>query len=206
MEYVEDCPLCHIREDNDVASIGSRVLYSTDNIFVAVDISPLCVGHLLIITKSHYFNFYELPKTIKEDVKIVMEKIRLLFQEVYHSDTLFFEHGSLKSGKAGASIDHAHLHAIPFSLNIENIIKDLGTSISCDILSSDYSKDFSYLYIETKDYHFVYPVDELPSQYLRKLLGEKLGNKKYDWRSSYLKEDSLNRVEKTYSDLKGKIK
>lgn len=204
--YVEECPLCHITTDKDVASIGSRVLYSTDHLYVAVDISPLCIGHILIITKSHYFNFYELPKEVKEETKGIMKKIKVLFKEVYHSDTLFFEHGSLQSGKAGASVDHAHLHAIPFSCNLEEILEKLENPIFGDILSSDYSKDFSYLYLENVNAKHLYKVDELPSQYLRKLLGEKIGNKEYNWRSHYLTKDSLERVEQTYSDLKGKIK
>lgn len=206
MKYIEDCPLCHITNDKDVASVGSRVLYSTENLYVAVDISPLCIGHILIITKSHYFNFYELPKEMKEETKKIIEKIRVLFQEVYHSDTLFFEHGSLQSGKAGASIDHAHLHAIPFFGNLEKILEELGKPIFCDILSSDFSKNFSYLYIENLKFKYLYKVDELPSQYLRKLLGKKIGNQKYDWRSHYLTKDSLERVEQTYLDLEGKIK
>lgn len=206
MRFVKDCPLCHITRDKDVASIGSRVLYSTDNLYIAVDISPLCLGHILLITKSHYFNFYELPKEIKEETKIIMKKIRTLFKKIYHSDTLFFEHGSLKSGKAGASVDHAHLHAIPLSFNFESVVEEVGHPIPCDILSSDFSKDFSYLYMENLEFKYIYKVDELPSQYLRKLLGEKIANQEYNWRAYYLTQGSLDRVEQTYSDLKGKIK
>lgn len=206
MEALKDCPLCQICESQDVASVASRILYSDDKLYVAVDISPLCVGHILIITKEHYFNFYETSKEIKETTKIIMEKIRILFQEIYHSDALFFEHGSLQSGKAGASIDHAHLHVLPFSYDIESILKKLGNPVSCDIFSSEYSKNLSYLYIEIKNRKFLYPVDELPSQYLRNLIGKQLVNPNYDWRKYYLTEDSLERVETTYSTLKGKIK
>lgn len=54
MEYSKDCPFC----------MNTR--FKNNNIYVQVYISPLCRGHILIITKEHYLNFYETPDGIKK--------------------------------------------------------------------------------------------------------------------------------------------
>lgn len=207
MEKINNCPLCYANDESDVISIGKRVLYRGKYIYVAVDIAPLTLGHLLIITNDHYFNFYETSKEIKEETIKVKEIIQRLFQEIYHKETIFFEHGSTKSGEAGASIDHAHLHVMPCNFNIkENLDTLLGQSISCDILKEQFSNEFSYIYLEDSNHNVIYKVEKLPSQYLRKLVGEKLENTNYDWHINSKKTDSLNLLEQTYNDLKDKTK
>lgn len=207
MRYLEECELCHANDKNDVVSIGKRVLYRGKYIYVAVDISPLTLGHLLIITNDHYFNFYETESVIKEETIQIKEIIKNIFQDIYHSETLFFEHGSTTSGTAGSSIDHAHLHAIPCKMDLKEVLdKTLGASIECDIFSKQFSNEFSYLYLEDSNKKVIYKVDKLPSQYLRKIVGEKLGNDNYDWRKYCKTSSSLSLLEQTYLDLKDKIK
>lgn len=52
------------------------ILFENNDIYVRVDISPLCLGHVLIITNKHYLNFFELPKEIKIQVSKLKEKIK----------------------------------------------------------------------------------------------------------------------------------
>lgn len=207
MKYEKECSLCHANDIADIVSIGKRVLYRGKYIYVAVDISPLCIGHLLIITNEHYFNFYETEEEIKKETKKVKEIIKNIFQNVYHSETLFFEHGSAVSGKAGSSVDHAHLHAIPCNIDMKDTLDNLlGKSIECDIFSKQYHNEFSYVYLEAFRQRSIYQVDKLPSQYLRKIVGEKLGNYLYDWHENCKTPISLKKLEQTYSDLLDKIK
>ncbi len=207
MRYLERCELCHANDKSDTVSIGKRVLYRGKYIYVAVDIAPLCIGHLLIITKEHYFNFYETGEVIKEETEKIKGIIKNIFQKIYHSETLFFEHGSAIPGEAGSSVDHAHLHAIPCKIDLKNILDNLlGNSIECDIFSKNYHNEFSYIYLEDINKKVIYKVDKLPSQYLRKTVGEKLNNNNYDWRMYCKSLASLQMLEQTYIDLKGKIK
>ncbi len=207
MKYLESCQLCHANDKSDRVSIGKRVLYSGNYNYVAVDISPLCVGHLLIITNEHYFNYYETPKEVKEEADKLKRKIEILFRELYHSNTIFFEHGSSKPNEAGSSVDHAHLHAIPTDILLKSDLDSLlGESKECDIFSKNYHNEFSYIYLEELKKRIIYRVGKLPSQYLRKVVGEKMGNVNYDWRIYCKCENSLQILEQTYKDLKDKIK
>lgn len=80
MEYSKDCPFCmNTRfKNNKLVNLPSEecILFENNNIYVQVDISPLCRGHILIITKEHYLNFYETSDEIKNDTRKVMNSIK----------------------------------------------------------------------------------------------------------------------------------
>lgn len=211
MEYSKDCPFCmNTRfKNNKLVNLPSEecILFENNNIYVQVDISPLCRGHILIITKEHYLNFYETPDGIKKDTKKIMNTIIKLYRELYNSDTLFFEHGSAKSGYAGASIDHAHLHCVPYNNSINNDLdKLLGKAIECDIFAhSTFKNEFSYIYTENSNNKKIYKVEKLPSQFLRKLMSEKINDGKYLWQEKCITNDSIDTLNQTINDLKYKI-
>ena len=116
MIFSNECPFCSSTRyiNNRLVNLPAEeaILFENNDLYVRVDISPLCLGHILIITNKHYLNFFEIPKEIKEEVIILKDKIKEIYKQIYNTDVLFFEHGSAKSGYAGASIDHAHLHCI----------------------------------------------------------------------------------------------
>ncbi len=213
MEYSKECPFCKDTRFNNNRLVNlpteDSILFENDTIYVQVDISPLCLGHILIITNKHYLNFFETSNEIKKDVIKLKENIKKVYKEVYNSDVLFFEHGSAKPGYAGASIDHAHLHCIPYKFDIKKALNDtLGNSIECDILSSScqFNNKFSYIYLESsQDSKILYKVEKLPSQFLRRLVSEKLGNHNYLWQEKCTTVDSITNLEQTILDLKNKI-
>lgn len=196
-------------KNNKLVNLPSEecILFENNNIYVQEDISPLCRGHILIITKEHYLNFYETPDGIKKDTKKIMNTIIKLYRELYNSDTLFFEHGSAKSGYAGASIDHAHLHCVPYNNSINNDLdKLLGKAIECDIIAhSTFKNEFSYIYTENSNNKKIYKVEKLPSQFLRKLMSEKINDGKYLWQEKCITNDSIDTLNQTINDLKNKI-
>ena len=212
MIYSTDCPFCKNTRfiNNKLASLPSdeSILFENKNIYVAVDISPICLGHILIVTQNHYLNFFETSSEIKNDVIKIKEKIKEIYNQVYNSDVLFFEHGSAQSGFAGASIDHAHLHCIPYNFDISDSLREqLGQPVNCDILSkNNFNNEFSYIYLENKQIgKLMYKVNKLPSQFLRKVLSESFGSKKYLWQEKCKSEDNKKNLNKTISDLKNKL-
>lgn len=215
MNYSKNCPFCinSRLENNRLANLPTNdtILFQNKNIYVQVDISPLTIGHILIISNYHYLNFYEMPKEIKEDVIKIKEKLKIIYKNLYNTDILFFEHGSAQSGYAGTSIDHAHLHCIPCfnnKLDIKNTLnKMLGDNIECDILANyDFNNQFSYIYIESeKDGKVIYKVNRLPSQFLRKLILEKLGDNNFLWQEKCITPNSINKLKQTIIDFKSKI-
>lgn len=209
MEYSKECPFCMETRfiNNKIANLPSEscILYENENLYVGVDISPLCEGHILIITKKHYLNFYETPKYIKKDVIRLINKIKQVYKEVYHQDILLFEHGSAFSGQAGSSIDHAHLHCIPHILDID-LGKRFPNKLNCNILEEyNFKNEFSYLYIATINSKTIYKVEQLPSQFLRSIIAEKLNSKEYLWQKKCSTSDSITNLNRTIEKLKGKI-
>lgn len=213
MKYVTNfCPFCKETKFkyNKLAKLPTTdtMLFSNDKLYVIVDISPLCLGHILIIPKHHYLNFYEMPYNIKKDVIKLKENIIKVYKKVYNSDVLFFEHGSAQSQYAGSSIDHAHLHCIPYQIDIEETLnKTLGKPIQCDILApSNFNNDFSYIYLESKkNGKVIYKVNKLQHQFLRKLILEKLGDNNFQWQEKCTTPDSIKHLKQTISDLNEKI-
>ena len=199
MEYSKECPFCKDSRfsNNKLVNLPTKdcILFENHNIYVQVDISPLCLGHILIITNEHYLNFIETSNEIKKDVVKLKENIKKIYKEVYNSDILFFEHGSAKTGYAGSSIEHAHLHCIPYKFNINESLNELlGNPIKCDIFSSSYQykNEFSYIYTENPyESKIIYKVEKLPSQILRKLVSEKLNDTDYLWQEKCITRDSI---------------
>lgn len=213
MEYSKECPFCKDTRFNNNKLVNlpteESILFENDNIYVQVDIAPICLGHILIITNRHYLNFFETSNEIKNDAIKLKENIKKIYKEIYNTDVLFFEHGSAKSGYAGASIDHAHLHCIPYKFDINESLNELlGNPIECDILSSTYQfeNEFSYIYTESpQERKIIYKVEKLPSQFLRKLISEKLNNAGYLWQEKCITTDSITYLKQTILDLKNKL-
>lgn len=198
--------------NNKLVSLPAEesILFENDKLYVIPDIAPLKLGHILIITNEHYTNFFSTPIDIKKDVKKLQNNIRKLYKRIYNSDTLFFEHGSLKAGDAGSSIEHAHLHAIPFTKSIKKELdKIVDTSpIKCNIINeNNFSSEYSYLYIENEnDGNYIYKVDKLPSQFLRKFVASLLDSKVYTWQNMiYNTEDNKETYNRTIEDIKNHI-
>lgn len=209
MNFFNDCPFCKNTrfKNNELINIDTTdsILFENDKLYIQVDISPLCRGHILIITNDHYLNFYETPRKIKDDVVKLKDKIRKLYKDIYNSDVLFFEHGSSMSGYAGASIDHAHIHAIPINYDFSNEL-NLGESINCDIFSTHgFHNEFSYIYLENSYKKIIYKVEKLPSQFMRKVVSNKLKSDSYLWQDRCISKDSKNTFRETINDLQGKI-
>ena len=63
MEYSKECPFCKNTRfsNNKLVNLPTEdsILFENANLYVQVDISPLCLGHILIITNKHYLNFFE---------------------------------------------------------------------------------------------------------------------------------------------------
>ena len=211
MEYSNDCPFCKETrfKNNRLINLPSdeSILFENDKLFVQVDISPVCRGHILIITNEHYLNFFETSKDIKDDVIKLKESIKRVYREVYNSDVLFFEHGSAKSGEAGSSIDHAHLHAIPYTFNLDDELRLFDVFFKCDILDDyRFKNEFSYIYLELNDDDKrVYKVEKLPSQFMRKVVSNKLNIDDYLWQDKCITANSKALFNQTISDLRGKI-
>ncbi len=213
-ETLASCRIC-----ND-----PKILFETDNFKVLPDYNPLAPGHLLITTKDHVFcmaSFDEAQLTELEALKIYLRQI---LKDIYGQDVVFFEHGSTildeeNKNQGGNSIVHAHLHAVPVPKKFE-ILKILNDNRHCrnkpintlNEISKHIGVNEGYLFYENQEgKKFVFILEDsytVPSQYVRQIAGEMLGNKLWDWKnaSDETKVFNMELVDRTVRELLPKFK
>lgn len=162
------------------------ILWEDENIYVVPDLFPLVVGHMLVISKNHYNSFANAPIST---INCVKSALQYLLNHVFCGQNVaIFEHGSITENSAGASISHAHLHVVPINFDLKEEINK-SPLITCPPQSWALD-DLHVLSIKRQPYIFfqsnfessiIYKVDNLPSQFLRKIIADKLGNR-YDWK------------------------
>ena len=175
------------------------VIYEDEYIYVTPDLAPLSEGHLLIVSQEHYNSFANAPRDVRNSL---MKMLEYLSEDIYRdSDITWFEHGAVFEGTGGASIDHAHLHVIPKSLKLIEAVEHDKKYIE---KKSYTEKNFvelllkqPYLWIGSRKTSYLYYVNELPSQYLRKKVMELLHGEDFDWKENFYLESSIKKYKDT---------
>lgn len=156
----------------------SRDLGGTRSFRILADLSPLCVGHLLVVPVEHHLSFSSLVASrsaeLSELLDVVVPRYRALFGRV-----VILEHGSSSEMETSACVTHAHWHLMPVAAHrIDALIVDDGllptrlTAIS-DLVCYAGS---SYFFVSDGSIGSVYGVDRrMRSQYLRSIVGRLLG-------------------------------
>ena len=157
---------------------------------VIPSLGPLVPGHTLLCSKEHLKNFARI--ILKYDIEYNQVKSELIkiLGRLYNQPVHCFEHGSASSSsRVLCTVDHAHLHFVPTSVGITDIIMTEGIWQEIDgSLSSlhDLVGSNEYLYYESPDNNRLVRVEKsgiIPSQYMRKVFATALGNKaKWNWR------------------------
>lgn len=176
------------------------ILYEDNNLFVTVDISPVCLGHILLITKQHICNFFQTSQSVRKSVVSALDYIK---NKVYMGSTItMFEHGSVRGGESGSSVDHAHIHVVPGVYNlVENIENDKKYSESYVIDKNqflEWREERPYIAIYTGDIIRIFIVEKIESQYMRYVLAKKVGNGcSVNWRTAFVERASLDMYDET---------
>jgi hypothetical protein len=114
--------------------------------------------------------------------------VRSVLHDAY-GQCVLFEHGIRSEGAGGCGIDHAHMHAVPVTapgvLNILTREFDGRRIASLADIAGTLEKNSSYLFFEDASRErYVFPVENLPSQYMRKLVADSIGKREWNWRES----------------------
>ena len=179
----KECRFCNPPEKE-------RIVFQTDNFYVMVSLGPIVEGYLLIVAKEHIGACLHLPEKYWTEFVTLKEKVKKVLVSIY-GHCLFYEHGkvgtSLTMGKDHKHCFHCHLHCIPTSVKLNEIVSKELPSIIFSNLNDAY--DFviqnnidRYLLIEDNTIRLYMPDIKLRSQYLRFKLAEALGiPEKWDW-------------------------
>ncbi len=101
------CVFCKIVSGD----IPSSVLYEDEFVKAIMDISPASRGHVIVLSKRHFENLFEIEDEVAARVLIVAKKLAIAMKEELNCDgiNLLQNNGEV----AGQSVFHIHFHLIP---------------------------------------------------------------------------------------------
>lgn len=119
-----NCLFCKIINNE----IESKTIYEDEIVKVFLDINPTTNGDTLIIPKTHYTDFREVPNDVVCHIQDIIKKLYPLYKEKLNCDGLTISHNT----DYGQEIKHFHVHFIPRYKNDEvthhsnkDILKDI---------------------------------------------------------------------------------
>lgn len=156
-----------------------RVLHRGDGFSLLADMSPLMVGHCLLVPHKHYVSFGQAARVepkLDTHFRSVAERYIATFGEL-----AVVEHGSSSDMRGSACILHAHLHLLPMPT------QPIVDRISADGLIMQEAKrwdDLIEMHVRDEPYYLVASLGattvarvtrHLPKQYLRRVVASVLG-------------------------------
>jgi len=101
------CIFCDIVQKTEQAEI----LFEDEKIISFLDINPFNVGHSLVIPKTHYENFLDVPNDLFGEIFSVVQQLTKGVVQGLQADgyNILSNNGTA----AGQSVFHCHFHIIP---------------------------------------------------------------------------------------------
>ena len=114
--------------------IGANIIYEDNDIMAFLDITPISVGHTLVIPKKPYKDIYEMPDDIIAKLFKVVKDLSIKLKKVFKADGINLINNNEK--KAGQVVFHYHVHIIPrYNDDLINLHADRLNVTDSDIKS-----------------------------------------------------------------------
>ncbi|HPH34263.1 MAG TPA: HIT family protein [Methanoregulaceae archaeon] len=98
-----NCPFCRVDAE--------EVVIEHDLVYARFDRYPVSRGHLLIIPKRHFADYFEATRDEKIAILDVVDRAKQFLDSGYHPDGYNI---GVNIGKvAGQAVTHLHIHVIP---------------------------------------------------------------------------------------------
>lgn len=204
------CPFCvefvdldksEFRQIFPTNTLSDRYIKSTPNFTSLVSLGAIRAGYLLILPKFHYTAFSLLDKNLAIEAHNLKNILVRVVEEIF-LPPIIFEHGSIgNDSSTGNCIDHAHLHILPTKVNLFPRLQKNFPYISIkhltDLIDIKLQKQ-PYIYYEHAGQGYAFLVNQnLPSQYMRRLVLEEEGNPdEWDWEVFLGKNNIIETVNK----------
>ncbi|MEV5703868.1 hypothetical protein [Actinoallomurus sp. NPDC052274] len=149
------------------------------------DMSPLCVGHLLVVADRHYLSFAGVIRDHEVEVKDVKNQLFGLYRATF-GDPVILEHGSSYGMEGSSCITHAHWHVLPLGLDAIHQVME-GDGLAWTELGglrdlAAMGQDVTYFYCADRYRSRLYGVGQARRrQYLRSVAGAVLGIPDPEW-------------------------
>src|SRR3989344_7009316 len=170
-----------------------RTIYETKNFFVLIPLGLIAPGHIMIVSKNHYKAFGEMPNSVDNEFLDLWDKVHNL------CETHFGKMFEAEFGNWGQSINHAHIHFVPYKSDdyeFKNVIKEMvdekvkRREVEWKDVKKKYKKEKSYvLFKENRKmilFHTKgYDVNDAPvnTLHVRRFLRTKKGVKGIKWQT-----------------------
>lgn len=96
------CPFCRIAN----GEIPSHRVFADHDLFAFLDIAPIREGHVLIVARTHYADFTELPPAVAARMLALGQRIGSLQKRLYGVERAAFFF-------TGSDVAHVHAHVVP---------------------------------------------------------------------------------------------
>jgi len=102
------CPFCYIHQHPEAAAM----IHADDELMAFMDINPIRSGHVLIVSRAHEPEFFNLPERVAARAMTLAHRIAAVQKALFQP---------LRVGAmiAGGDVPHAHLHLIPMRENTD---------------------------------------------------------------------------------------
>jgi len=118
----DNCIFCKIVN----GEIPSRQVYEDDLFRVIMDVAPATKGHMLVLTKKHFRNIFDLADLEASKMFALAKRIAIVLQESLKCDGINIVQNN--EAVAGQSVFHFHLHIIPrYENDGQNMLWTPGT-------------------------------------------------------------------------------
>ncbi len=186
----------------------NRVLFRSNDFAVIPSLGQIVEGYLLLLPIEHFKALGDLPDPFVDELAQICQLAGKVLRNEYGSFILF-EHGTRSEGVGGCGIYHAHLHAVPLG-HVPDPVDALKKNFPCAELThlNQVSKESaglpSYLfYQDSVGRRYLFDTGPLPSQYMRKILADALGEQHWNWRDAGREERLLATIRRLSGQFGG---
>jgi ATP adenylyltransferase len=180
-----------------------RVPMETENFAVIPSLGPLIPGHMILCPKDHYRSFASMPSRFDDEYDGLLSSLKNLLAGLYSTDIHLFEHGMTSNGsRILCTVDHAHLHVLPASVSVTNILEPYpNVPVEAGLAGlREVAQNEEYVFYESPagDRRLVHARNQqFESQYLRQVFAEALGHAgEWNWRDYMKAADAHEAFEK----------
>lgn len=168
------------------------VLAETERFVVVPSLGSLVPGWLLVVPKLPALALGDLPNDFFPELESLVIEVKETLSTVFQQPTIVWENGAASRGaKLGCGVDHAHLHIVPFKMNLVSQLstvndRELNWSAihSLSSLTDIRAESKSYLFVEGNDGCRSVSINpNVPGQLARRVIATSIGKPHlYDWR------------------------
>jgi diadenosine tetraphosphate (Ap4A) HIT family hydrolase len=200
----DECDFCHEFSGNLENSFHrlyggdpeTRILFQSTEFAVLPSLGQVVEGYLLLLPRQHFGAIGDLSPRHMDELATVLYRAGEILKREY-GPYIVFEHGTRSEGVGGCGIYHAHLHAAPLG-GVSDPIELLKQRFPFTELAhlKEISKRSaglpSYLFYQDSDARlYLFDTGPLPSQYMRKVLADAVGEHNWNWRDAGREERLL---------------